>query len=515
MSDEQSVSVIIPVYKPNVEYLAECVDSLLHQTYKNWEAIFVIDDVVTPCDPTLSYLDSRSDNRIKIIGRTEKYSPANARNIGIYKARGEFITFLDCDDIYLPNKIMREVKFLQENPQLDWCWSYTIHFDGKKEMMYTEAWDNPRPETMLPFQSFMIRKSLADKISCKYGYVFDESLHQIDDYDLYLRIKEYSYSGIKEPLVRYRVHTAGLTSGSNWGNVTKLQIKINIKHRNYKNAISLSSLYATNSIRIFLRNYKNIIESKIRKYIMAHRIALQVEPTTRCNLNCIKCSRGNDTPIVDLTANTFAWILQQHKKPYSILLQGLGEPFMHPYFDSICAIAKQNCTEVIVVSNGTILNKDALQYIDHLVISLDTLDGELAKSTRGTNYDIMQVIENISYLHKHWNGSLAVNYVRAAYNFDQEPALQLFCDQMGIQLHITPVQNWYNPEEPEWVDAHNTVMDERKLSGCISKSLKENCPFIKGRKFYYDARGIRHPCCIRMRYNQITPTKRMCETCPE
>jgi hypothetical protein len=110
---------------------------------------------------------------------------------------------------------------------------------------------------------------------------------------------------------------------------------------------------------------------------------------------------------------------------------------------------------------------------------------------------------------------VAVNWVRTPWNFGMQKQMQDWAEDIGVKLNVTPMQNWYNPEEPGWKESHEAVMLERNLSGKRDKPFRFHCPFLNSKKRYYDARGIRHPCCIRMRYDQIFQTEGTCRSCPE
>jgi glycosyltransferase involved in cell wall biosynthesis len=111
------VSVIIPTFKRS-KYLERAIESVLHQTYVNFEIIVVDDN-----DPNSRYrkdtekkMEKYSDkNNVKYIKNQSNLGGALARNEGIYNASGNFITFLDDDDIYLPKKIELQLKHLLEN----------------------------------------------------------------------------------------------------------------------------------------------------------------------------------------------------------------------------------------------------------------------------------------------------------------------------------------------------------------------------------------------------------------
>jgi glycosyltransferase involved in cell wall biosynthesis/organic radical activating enzyme len=503
------VSIIVPCYKSE-KYIRQCVDSILAQTFEDWEAIFIVDSPSSEMFK-ISSAYMQKDARLRFEVSATKTSPAKARNRGVAMSHGDYIAFLDADDWWYPEKLSKQVHYMEMHPEVEWCWAYATHHKGVKEYMPCEMWENPTADVMIPFQTVMIRRSTIDDIIESNGSLFDESLHQIDDYDLYLRLKSHSSFHFREPMAHYREHNGGITTSSSKINTITQQLQINLNRHQYQNVPRMLRLYAEYKARYVLLPYKNNID----KFIDKRHLTLQIEPTTRCNLVCRKCTRGSDTPIVDLQQETLFKLINNHYPVKTILLQGLGEPFMHPHFAHICKMAKENCHDLVVVTNGTLIDPDALQYITHVVVSIDTMDKHFAKETRSINYDLDAVKQNVIELAKRSSPTVAVNFVRTAQNFSHQQGVQSFCDEIGIPMYVTPVQNWYNPEEPGWEIAHATVMAERKLSGKTDRPFKEHCPFLDGRKFYYDAMGRRHPCCIRMRHNQIFPTYGTCRTCPE
>ena len=101
-SNEPLISVIIPVYKVE-KYLNKCVDSVLNQTYKNLEIILVDDGSPDKC-PEICDEYAKKDDRIKIIHK-QNGGLSDARNVGIEKSTGEYITFIDSDDYVDSNYI--------------------------------------------------------------------------------------------------------------------------------------------------------------------------------------------------------------------------------------------------------------------------------------------------------------------------------------------------------------------------------------------------------------------------
>ncbi|BAQ18241.1 hypothetical protein GL4_2807 [Methyloceanibacter caenitepidi] len=108
-----TVSIIMPAYNAS-EHIAAAIDSVLTQTFEDWELI-IVDDGST--DTTSSIIQSYTNHRIRYI-RQENKGRASARNAALEVARGEFIAFLDADDLFEPNKLEIQVKLLRDRPKL-------------------------------------------------------------------------------------------------------------------------------------------------------------------------------------------------------------------------------------------------------------------------------------------------------------------------------------------------------------------------------------------------------------
>src|SRR4028119_483182 len=104
----KKVSVIIPVYKVE-KYVAATVQSVLQQTYKNFELLLIDDG--SP-DRSVEICQQFTDPRIKIISQTNR-GLAGARNTGIRHAQGDYIALLDGDDMWLPNKLEKHIEHLE------------------------------------------------------------------------------------------------------------------------------------------------------------------------------------------------------------------------------------------------------------------------------------------------------------------------------------------------------------------------------------------------------------------
>lgn len=112
------VTVITPTYN-RAEYLCQAVESVLHQTLTDWELIVIDDNKPdsTARKMTVEVMSQYKDPRIHYIQNEKNMGGALARNVGIFKAKGEYIAFLDDDDMYLPDRLKVEVEAMIEN---DW-----------------------------------------------------------------------------------------------------------------------------------------------------------------------------------------------------------------------------------------------------------------------------------------------------------------------------------------------------------------------------------------------------------
>ena len=126
------VSIITPSYN-NKQFIKETIDSVISQTYENWEMI-IVDDKST--DNSVEFIQEfiKDEKRIKLIILNSNIGAAMARNKALDIAQGRYIAFLDSDDIWLPRKLEKQLNFMQENNYSFTFSSYTpFSEDGKKE----------------------------------------------------------------------------------------------------------------------------------------------------------------------------------------------------------------------------------------------------------------------------------------------------------------------------------------------------------------------------------------------
>ena len=224
------VSVIIPAYNAE-KFVKEAVDSALAQTYPDCEVIVVNDGSTDGTENVLRpYIDAR---KIVYISQINK-GLAGARNAGIRAARGEYIALLDSDDLFLPEKIARQLRALQEHSEYGVCYCDLLHFSDSRapRQFYHHRYTYPSGDVFAPLLHKQFINPLAvfarRDVFEKYGY-FDESLRRSEDWDLWLRL---AHAGVKffyldEVLAHYRVH-----AGAGSGNLSSVESEPAMKQKN-------------------------------------------------------------------------------------------------------------------------------------------------------------------------------------------------------------------------------------------------------------------------------------------
>ncbi len=117
------ISVILPVYNGE-KYLTECIESVLNQTYRNFEFI-IVDDASTDSTPQILKEFALQDTRIKVMTHAINQKQTIAANTAIKQAEGTYIARMDADDVALANRFQKQIDFLEDNPKIGMVGSWT------------------------------------------------------------------------------------------------------------------------------------------------------------------------------------------------------------------------------------------------------------------------------------------------------------------------------------------------------------------------------------------------------
>ena len=124
------VSIIMPVYNAQT-YIEQAINSVIEQTYQNWELIVINDGSTDQTKEKIECLqDKYNKYSISIMNQKEKTGPAKARNLGLQKAQGEYIAFLDADDRWQENKLEKQITYMEEN-QISFCYTAFSYIDSQ------------------------------------------------------------------------------------------------------------------------------------------------------------------------------------------------------------------------------------------------------------------------------------------------------------------------------------------------------------------------------------------------
>lgn len=203
------VSVVMSTYN-NAPFLPQAIESILAQTWKNLEFI-IINDAST--DNTKTVLEQYTDNRIRRLDNKQNCGLAGSLNIGLAEAKGHYIARMDSDDIAFPDRLEKQVAFLEKNPDIDIL--------GTQRLLINEAGDRLKTVNRAPIEHNRIVWSLLvdgkglihPTVLFRASIILDRGAYNpkytaSQDLDLWLRNITYArFSNLDEPLLYYRVHS--------------------------------------------------------------------------------------------------------------------------------------------------------------------------------------------------------------------------------------------------------------------------------------------------------------------
>ena len=238
-------SVVIPTYN-SYQKLVRAVESLQEQSYQNFE-VLIIDDGST--DETKSKITTLLSAQIHYFYKTNG-GPASARNLGITKAKGEYVCFLDADDTFAKEKLLLYSKFCEKGVPFIFSDALYIQesnnssnlFSSKRYIKHTSFFESLLVTNFIVASTVCVKKEVLEKVA-----FFDESvgLKFVEDYDLWLKIaRRYPLSYIEPPLTNYYVHES-----NNSHNVQRTVLSL---LRIYKKWIFVSPIAVQNFVKYTL-----------------------------------------------------------------------------------------------------------------------------------------------------------------------------------------------------------------------------------------------------------------------
>ena len=221
-------SIIIPTYN-HAQYINRCLDSVITQTYSNWEVI-VVNNYSE--DNTIELVNNYLDERIRLVNFRNNGSIAASRNTGIKEATGEWICFLDSDDFWYHSKLEIVDKAIKDNQNIDAvCHNETMRFEvsGKTQTLYYGPFTPKFYRDLLygnrcSTSAMSVRKAFLDEHELSFNTSLDYVI--VEDYDLWLRMAFYNavFHFIDIPLGEYIINEMNISG--NMERQRKNQLKL-------------------------------------------------------------------------------------------------------------------------------------------------------------------------------------------------------------------------------------------------------------------------------------------------
>ncbi|HOP86752.1 MAG TPA: glycosyltransferase [Syntrophorhabdaceae bacterium] len=203
---KEKVSVIIATYN-NENTIAKAIDSILNQTYDNWECVICDDASSDGTKDVICGYKEKYGEKIIYIENINNCGPAYSRNRCIDIARGEYIAIQDADDISLPERLDKQVKFLNENKDISAVGTYAVLINDKgEEWGINKPLCFPIKENWVKGPQVIHASTMIRKKDLLDVGKYNENLRRVEDYHLWLKMILKGYNIATIPEILYKIH---------------------------------------------------------------------------------------------------------------------------------------------------------------------------------------------------------------------------------------------------------------------------------------------------------------------
>lgn len=248
----KKISIVMPVYNSK-DYIRESIESIINQTYPNWELIIVNEFGSNDGTEEIIKEYLKKDNRIILIQNAKKEGIAESLNIGLRQAKGDYIARMDADDISLPKRLEKQIEYLEEHKEIGLCgitpeYFGSQHIDWELETDKEQIRHNIFFYTPCVHPTIMFRREILDK----YKIFYNKDFKATEDYDFFSRVlKVTNISNIKDKtLFKYRMSEFNAT---NRNNDIGIKLYSEVMKNSFKNYLNLE--FTDEEIKLLNSNY--------------------------------------------------------------------------------------------------------------------------------------------------------------------------------------------------------------------------------------------------------------------
>lgn len=284
------VSVIIPVYN-RLEYISEAIGSVLSQSYPNYEIVIVNDGSTVDVYRALE----KVRDKIRYLSHEKNKGLAATRNTGIKGSQGKYIAFLDDDDLFEDRKLELQVQILENHPEIGLVYSDCFEYEDwkKDEMRLNLAVGRADPPSKFPGTFFvnpnvrvptvLLRRKCFDEVG-----MFDESLRQHEDGDLFLRVAlKWQVHFLDYPSAKVRIHEKNMSRDrvEMYESMIRSWRNILASHPEFKESLGRKAYLTLGEL--YMRLGKAMLRSKFKRTLevikSGREIPRKAEGSERCN----------------------------------------------------------------------------------------------------------------------------------------------------------------------------------------------------------------------------------------
>lgn len=226
------VCVLMPCRNAEL-YIREAIESILAQTYQHFEFL-IIDNVSADATPDIVREYAANDSRITYIRNPRDLGIAGSLNKGLRLATGEYVARMDADDVAMPDRLEKQIAYMEANADCVICGSNIILIDengkqfGKRDFPQNDGLIKQRMLAEIPFchpATLLRRRPIIE-----HEVFYDETIFTVEDRDFWLRFAEYGrYANLPEPLLRYRISDIGMKQAEHRRTLVQI-IKLQLRY---------------------------------------------------------------------------------------------------------------------------------------------------------------------------------------------------------------------------------------------------------------------------------------------